>query len=131
MEAKGYLRIVTLRKGKIKAADFRIREGEKGLSLFAWTDSPDPNAIKEAVQAMGKQGDLGVAALRVQDLEKLGLVLVQTPGGTGSSMVNSLHFEARLTWLRRILLGFRGISVVEYFNTHLSQRLCAAARLLE
>jgi hypothetical protein len=121
MDVNGYLRVVSLRKGRFKPADFRIREGEKGLSLFAWTDSPDPAVILEAVEAMGKQGNLGVVVLGGQDLRRLGLVLVKTPGGTGSTTVNAVHFEARLTWRRRVMLRLSGITVDEYFNSQLSQ----------
>jgi hypothetical protein len=41
MEEKELLRVVNLRRGKLKAAEFKLREGEKGLSLFAHVEQPN------------------------------------------------------------------------------------------
>jgi hypothetical protein len=54
MEVNELLRVVSLRKGKLKPAEFKLREGEKGLSLFAYRDPPGPAEVIEAVRAMGK-----------------------------------------------------------------------------
>ena len=72
MEVNELLRVVTLRKGKLKPAEFELREGEKGLSLFAYRDQPGPAEIIEAVRAMGKQGDLAVAVISAHEIRALG-----------------------------------------------------------
>jgi hypothetical protein len=131
MNAPELLRVVTLRKGKLKAAEFMIRPREKGLSLFAHGTKPNPVEVVEAVRAAGKQGDLAVAIISVKELCALGLSLVQTPGGTPVSEVNATHYEARLSFLRKLFLRLRGLSVHDYFNDHLSPRLCALAHVLD
>jgi hypothetical protein len=50
----GVLRVVVVRKGKVKATEFRLREGEIGLSLFRRAESADAKAIIAAVRAAGK-----------------------------------------------------------------------------
>ncbi len=92
---------------------------------------PGPSTIVEAVRAAGKQGDLGVAAVSVETLTALGLVLVQTPGGTPSEEVNRLHLEARVPWFRRFWLWLRFRSLTDYFNEEMSPRINAVARLIE
>ena len=62
------LRVVTLRKGKLKSVEFKLREGEKGLSLFAYRGQPGPAEVIEAVRAMGKQGDLAAAVISAHRL---------------------------------------------------------------
>jgi hypothetical protein len=131
MDAQELLRVVTLRKGKLKASEFMIRPREKGLSLFAHGAKPNPVEVIEAVRAAGKQGDLAVAIIGVKELRALGLSLVQTPGGTPVAKVNAIHYEARLSLLRKLFLRLRGFSVHGYFNGQLSPRLCALARVLD
>jgi hypothetical protein len=131
MEATEFLRVVSVRRGKIRPGEFRLREGEKGLSLFARAAQPDPEIIREAVRDAGKRGELGVAILPAAELRALSLVVVQTPGGTPSPDVNRLHCEARLPWLRRLWLRVRVRNPTKYFNDQLSPRIDALARLLE
>src|SRR5437660_338969 len=104
MEVKQLVRVVALRKGNPPPAEFRLREGEKGLSLFARQESPSPSQVLEAVRAAGKKGDLKAAAIAAQEIRNLGLTLVQTRGGTPLVEVNAIHYEARLPWLRRLFL---------------------------
>jgi hypothetical protein len=131
MEAGEFFRVVRLRRGKMTAAEFRVRDKEKGLSLFAHVKEPGPARVLEAVHAAGKQGELAVAVIRMQEFRTLGLVLVKTPGGTPSPEVNAIHFEARFPFWRRVLLRLRGLPWHEYFNLRVSPELCAGARLLD
>jgi hypothetical protein len=131
MDATEFLRVVSIRRGKMRPGEFKLREGENGLSLFARVPQPGPALILEAVREAGKQGDLGLATLAAGELRAFGLVLVQTPGGTPSQMVNRIHYEARLSWQRRLWLRVRFRSTTEYFNDQLSGRITAVARLLE
>jgi hypothetical protein len=130
-EIKEFLRVVTLRKGALKPAEFRLREGEKGLSLFALTVQPGAAEVIEAVRAAGKQGELAAASIPAERLRALGLRLVQTPGGTPVAEVNAIHYEARLPLLKRLLLRLLGSRLQEYFNEQISPQLCAVTRLLE
>ena len=125
------LRVVALRKGKLSPAEFRLREGEKGLSLFAHQEQPSPAQVIEAVRAAGKKGDLKAAVILAEEIRKLGLTVVRTAGGTPSEGVNAIHYEARFPWLRGLRLRLRGFRPLDYFNEHLSPKICAAARLLE
>jgi hypothetical protein len=109
----GVLRVVVVRKGKVKPTEFRLRDGEIGLSLFRTADLPDPEAIIAAVRAAGKQGELGVAEIPVSVFRRLRLRLVRTPGGTPDPAVNALHVEARPSWWRRLVLRFRGVPIQE------------------
>lgn len=131
MEEKELLRIVTLRNGKLKPAEFRLREGEKGLSLFAKATQPSFEEVIEAVRAAGKLGVLAAAVIPAKKIASLGLILVRTPGGTLHPGVNAIHYEARLPFLKRLLLRLRGIRIHEYFNEYLSQKLHASARVLD
>ena len=131
MDATEFVRVVSLRRGKIRPGEFRLREGEVGLSLFARVNDPRPEVIWEAVREAGKQGDLGLAVLTADSLQALGLQLVRTPGGTPSEAVNRVHHEARLPWVRRLWLRVRFRSVTAYFNDKLSPRINASARLWE
>jgi hypothetical protein len=99
--------------------------------LFARVAEPGPELILEAVREAGKQGDLGLASLAAGELRALGLVLVQTPGGTPSQAVNRIHYEACLPWLRRLWLRVQFRSDTEYFNDQPSAQINAAARLVE
>jgi hypothetical protein len=130
MEAGGYIRVVSLRKGRLKVAEFRLRPGEKGLSLFRRVDHPGPPDVIAAVRAAGKQGELAVAVIPVRLLRELGLVVVATSGDTPAPEVNRLHVEARLPSWRSLLLRLRGKPIDEYFNERYSERLAAAARVL-
>lgn len=124
------LRVVVVRRGKVRPAEFRLRDGETGLSLFRKVDSPDPDAIIAAVRAAGKQGDLGVAEIPVRVFRELGLRLVAAPGGTPDAAVNALHVEARPSWLRRIALRLRRVAVHDWFNETVAPKLAAGSRLV-
>jgi hypothetical protein len=128
---EGVLRVVVVRKGKVKPTEFRLRDGELGLSLFRSADQPGPEAILAAVRAAGKEGDLVAAEIPVSVFRRLRLKLVQTPGGTPDPAVNALHVEARLSWWRRTVLWLRRVPVHEWFNEHATPELAAAAKLLE
>ena len=129
--AEEVLRVVVVRKGKVKPSEFRLREGEVGLSLFRKAASPDSGAIIEAVRAAGKQGDLSVVEIPVAVVMQLGLRLVSTLGGTPDPAVNALHVEARPSKWRHILLRLRGIAVHDWFNEHMTAILANEARLIE
>jgi hypothetical protein len=131
MEAEAFFRVVALRKGKFKSVEFRLREGEKGLSLFAALPGFRPAVLLEAVRDIGKRGDLAVAAIRGEDLRRLGLKLISTPGGTAVAEINAAHCEARISFFRKLWLMLIRKSVQEYFNERFSEPLCAAAQLLD
>jgi hypothetical protein len=97
--------------------------------LFAKVDQPSAAEVIDAVRAAGKQGDLAAAIIEVQEIRALGLNLVQTPGGTPVSKVNAIHWEARLPFLRQLLLWLRGRRPVEFFNDYFSRELYEIARL--
>jgi hypothetical protein len=130
MEAVAFLRVVALKKGGLKAAEFRLRPGEKGLSLFASTDQPNPAEVIEAVRSAGKQGDLAAALIPASRIQALGLVVSRTEGGSPVPAVNTIHYEARLPFFRRLLVLFRGLALHEYFNANYSERLYEAAQLV-
>src|SRR4051812_20199890 len=111
-----FFRVVAIRGGPLKPIEFRLREGEKGLSLFLRTDRPNPSAVVEAVRQAGKQGDLRPAFFRERDLLDLGLTLVRTPGGTPDSETNAAHYEARFPWTRRLAAWLRWRKVHDVFN---------------
>ena len=123
--------MVVVRKGKVKPTEFRLRDGETGLSLFQKTDVPDPEMILAAVLAAGKQGELGVAEIPLSVFRRLGLRIVQTAGGTPDPAVNALHVEARPSSWRRLVLRFRGVAIHEWFNEHITPELSDAAKLVE
>lgn len=125
------LRVVVVRTGKVKPTEFRMRDGEIGLSLFRTADQPNPEAIIAAVRAAGKQGELGVAEIPVSLFRQLGLRLIPTPGGTPNPAVNALHVEARPSWWRRLVLRFRRLSVYEWFNERITPELAAVAKLVK
>ena len=122
--------MVVVRKGKVRPTEFRLRDGEIGLSLFRTADQPGPEAIVAAVRAAGKQGELGAAEIPASVFRRLGLRLVRTPGGTPDPAVNALHVEARPSWWRRLVLRFRRVSVHEWFNERITPELAAAAKLV-
>ena len=131
MPEEGVLRVVVVRKGNVKPTEFRLREGEVGLSLFRSDDSIGPEAILEAVHAAGKQGELAVVEIPISVFRWLRLRLVRTPGGTPDPAVNALHIEAQPTWWRRLVLRFRGVPIHEWFNETVTPELAAAAKLVE
>jgi hypothetical protein len=99
MDLEAVARVVVLRRGRPRVADFRLRQGEGGLSLFALVDEPGPDEILDAVRAAGKQGELALAVLSTAEIRALGLVLVRTPGGTPVEAVNRIHFRGTDTIL--------------------------------
>jgi hypothetical protein len=127
----GVLRVVVVRKGKVRPTEFRLRDGEIGLSLFRMAGQADPKTIIAAVRAAGKQGELGVAEIPVRVFRRLGLRLVRTPGGTSEPAVNALHVEAQPSWWRRLVLKFRRVPIHEWFNERITPELAAAARLVQ
>jgi hypothetical protein len=124
-------RVVVVRKGKVKPTEFRLRDGEVGLSLFRSADQTGPEIILAAVRAAGKQGELDVVEIPVRLFRRLRLRLVRTPGGTADPAVNALHIEARPSWSQRIILRLRGATIHEWFNESITPALAAAAKLIE
>src|SRR5947209_7137785 len=90
---KELLRIVALRKGRLSPAEFRLRQGEQGLSVFACVERPSPAEVIAAVRAAGKRGELAAAVIAVQEIQALGLILVRSRGGTPQAKVNAIHYE--------------------------------------
>jgi hypothetical protein len=129
MEVPAFFRVVALKKGKVKPSEFRLREGESGLSLFAFTGQLAAAVIVEAVREAGKQGELAAAVIPRKVFDELGLRLKKTPGGTPDEAVNALHYEARLPLSRCLLAWLRGIRTHDYFNEHLSEKLLQRAKL--
>jgi hypothetical protein len=128
---KELLRVVSLRRGRLNPAEFRLRIGERGLSMFACVEHPSPAEVIQAVRAMGKRGELAAAVITAQEIRALGQILVQTRGGTSQAEVNDIHYEVRVPWLRRLFLRLRGIRLHDYYNEHLSPELCRLARVLD
>lgn len=131
MADEDLLRVVVVRRGKVRPTEFRLREGEVGLSLFRATADVGPDAIVTAVRAAGKQGELGVAELPARVLRDLGLRLVRTPGGTPDPDVNACHVEARPSRWRRLVLRLRGVAVHVWFNDRITPELAGVARVAE
>lgn len=125
------LRVVVSKRGKVRAADFRLRRGERGLSLFRHVDSPGPDAIIDAVRSAGKHGVLAIAEIPVSVFRELGLHIVQTPGDTPSEVVNAIHVEARIGFWLRVRLWLRRVELTDYFNDHMTPRIASVARLLD
>jgi hypothetical protein len=131
MSADELLRVVVVRRGTVRPTEFRLREGEVGLSLFRATGEVGPDAIVAAVRAAGKQGELGVAEIPASVFRNAGLRLVPTPGGTPDPAVSACHIEARPSWWRRLALRVRGTAVHDWFNDRITPELARAARLSE
>jgi hypothetical protein len=131
MEVKEFLRVVSLRRGRLTPVEFRLREGEKGLSLFARLERPSPAEVVEAVRVMGKQGDLVAAVISAENIRELGLSIVSTAGGTPNPEVNAVHYEARFRWSRRLILAVRRKRPDEFFNDEITHKLFAVAHILE
>jgi hypothetical protein len=125
------LRVVVSKRGRVRPAEFRLRRGERGLSLFRHVESPGPDAIIEAVRTAGKQGELAVAEIPTLLLRELGLRIVQTPGDTPSKDVNAIHVEARIGFWLRVRLWLRRIEMTAHFNDHVTPRIASAARILD
>ena len=123
--------MVVVRKGKVKPSEFRLRDGEVGLSLDLSSDQTGPDAILAAVRAAGKQGESDFVEIPESVIRELGLRLLRTPGGTPDHAVNVLHVEAGPTWWRRLVLRFRGTPIHEWFNEHIAPNLAAAAKFVE
>jgi hypothetical protein len=125
------LRVVVARRGKVRPTEFRLREGEVGLSLFRKAATPDADTIIEAVRAAGKQGELAVAEIPMRVIRELRLQVVAIGGGTPDPAVNALHVEARPPLWRRLLLRVRGKPIHDWFNEHVTPKLAEAARLAQ
>ena len=128
------LRVVVVRTGKVKPTEFRMRDGEIGLSLFRTADQPNPEAIIAAVRAAGKQGELGVG----RDPGEF----VSPESGTGGLYQRPaerpiLGSQTPCTlklghpgW-RRLVLRFRRLSAYEWFNERITPELAAVAKLVK
>ena len=127
MRTQSVLRVVVTKRGKVKPSEFRIREGEIGLSLFRADESVSPDAILDAVRAAGKQGELVLVDIPAATIRRLGLVLVSTPGGTPDPEVNRLHVEARFSWWKRMWLRLRRKPIHSAFNDTVATVLAAEA----
>lgn len=125
------LRVVVVRRGRAKPTEFRLRPGERGLSLFRKVDSPAGPMILDAVRAAGKQGELAVAEIPISVLRAVGLRIVSTPGGTPDPDVNAIHVEARPTLWRRTVLRLRGRSIPDWFNETVTPILAASAKVVD
>ncbi len=125
------LRVVVVRRGKVRPTEFRLREGELGLSLFRATAEVSADRIVAAVHAAGKQGELGVAEIPAVVFRELGLRLTPTPGGTPDAAVNACHVEARPSFWKRLVLRVRGVPLHNWFNEQVTPELARAARLSE
>jgi hypothetical protein len=128
---KEFLRVVALRKGKVRQVEFMLREGEKGLSVFARSPEASPDVLINAVRRSGKRGTLTVTVFGGTELRQIGLVLVPTLGETDDPAINAVHFEARIPWFKRLMLWLRGMPTYEYFNQTYSAKLMGLARILE
>ena len=131
MSNREVLRVVVVRKGKFRPAEFRLRPGEIGLSLFRRGSDAHPSAILAAVHAAGKRGELGIAEIPITSFARLGLTLVASPGGTADPDVNRLHVEARYSRWKRLVLLLSRKAVQEAFNEEIAPNLAAVAILLE
>ncbi len=131
MPGEEMFRVVVVRKGNVKPTEFRLRDGEIGLSLFRSGGQTGPEAILAAVRAAGKQGELTVVEIPANVFRGLGLRLVRTPGGTPDPAVNALHVEARPSWWRRLVLRIRGVPIHEWYNESITPVLAAAAKFID
>jgi hypothetical protein len=124
------VRVVAVRRGRIRAAEFALRPGEEGLSMFICADDEQVRLVVGAVRSAGKIGPLAAASLTERDLDGLGLVLVRTAGGTPDDRANALHVEARLSDQAVELARRLGLQPWEYFNQQLAGALHARARVI-
>ena len=123
------VRVVRLRRGSLKPAEFQLRPGEKGLSMFLADPALSSDQLLRAVRDAGKQGELAVALVPVRIIRELGLNIVATEGGTPDPEVNRYHREIRIKWLLRVWLRIRRVSLHEFFNDRYPATLCKNARL--
>jgi hypothetical protein len=100
------------------------------LSLFACQTDGDVRLVVEAVRAAGKTGRLAAAALTEDDLEALGLELVQVLGATPDPRANELHVEARLSQPTAEVARRLGQEPWEFFNQQLGGAIHARARVI-
>lgn len=124
-----FLRVVRLRKGKLKPTEFMLREGERGLSLFASVEYPSSDDVLDAVRSAGKQGELAVAVIQASDLKALGLTCIRCPGATPNPEINAIHYEIRPSLVWRLSCWIRGRSVHDSFNEQFSERILELAKL--
>jgi hypothetical protein len=128
---KALLRVVVSKRGKVRPAEFRLRKGDSGLSLFRHVENPGPDVVLEAVRAAGKQGELAIAELPTALLREIGPRIVATPGDTPSGEVNAIHVEARLPFWRRVGLALQRKGFAAYFNEYVAPQIAEAAKLLD
>ena len=57
------LRVVVARRGRVKPAEFRLRAGEVGLSLFRRTDPPGTDAILTAATVIAESFREGIPVI--------------------------------------------------------------------
>src|SRR5687767_4512864 len=124
------VRVVVVRRGQVRTAEFALRRGEAGLSMFACASDEEVRLVVEAVRAAGKSGALGAAALTEDDIVALGLELVPTPGGTPDPRVNDMHVEARLSLQLAETARRLGQEPWELFNQQIAAALRARARVV-
>lgn len=129
MTARSVLRVVVAKKGKVKPSEFRLRDGEIGLSVFRGEAGQDAQPIIDAVRAAGKQGELMVVDIPTATIDRLGLVIVATPGGTPDPAVNRLHAELRFPLWKRLLLRLRRKPIHEVFNETIAVALAAESKV--
>jgi hypothetical protein len=130
VEPERLLRIVALRGGKLRPSEFRLREGEVGLSAFGFVDATDAGRILELVRAAGKAGELAAVTLPAGDLRQLGLVVVATPGATGDPDVDARHYEVLLPDVQIEALNRSGVGVAVEFNGRFGRALSQMATIL-
>lgn len=124
------VRVIAVRRGRFRAAEFALRSGEQGLSLFVCRTDGEVQMVIDAVRAAGKTGELAAAALTGQDVDALGLELVPTPGATPDDRVNHLHVEARLSVATAALARRLGQEPWEFFNQQIAGEIVARAVLV-
>jgi hypothetical protein len=124
------VRVVAIRRGKLRVAEFALRDEETGLSMFVCETEEDVQLAVSAVRAAGKIGHLAAAALTQQDISALGLELIPVPGATPDERVNKLHVEARLSRSAQETARRLGQQPWDFVNQQLAGALHARARLI-
>jgi poly-gamma-glutamate capsule biosynthesis protein CapA/YwtB (metallophosphatase superfamily) len=66
MDSGKLVRVVVSHRGKVRQTEFRLREGEIGLSSFLSPNFATDEAILQAVRAAGKQGELTIAVIPME-----------------------------------------------------------------
>lgn len=126
-----FIRVVAFDKGrvgKIKVREFTLRGDETGLSTFLNVPDPHATEVIQAVSDAGKQGVLSAVKFSERSIFFLGLVIVQTPGGTPNERVNAIHFEFQLSALDSLDAYMKDMSAADYFNKYYSEKLMAIAQ---